>query len=385
MFIKLIQTTQIWDIKRAAEPSKSDPGVRFAEISANLAEAKSRLDVIPSKEFTKLMNTLDLYTDLKYELKKTYNFKISTNASIKIYEMLEHLDLLPHLQTKVAVFCNAELPGAFISTIQQYMECKYPECKLEWVGSSYYPPTAADPTILDDVYGFYRDNRDKWLMGPELSGDLTNYDVILRLADVALERHHGYNLYTSDAGIDISGDYNKEEESTALLNFGQILCGILTLAPGGAMLTKQFTFNLLFTQSLLHYTSQLFEEYFIFKPMTSRPGNSEVYIIGKGFKAIPEVIDMLKSAFQRCATTPVSEWINSPINSGIMLGGEWRYNLLAAAESIHETQQIAFLNEAVNMYLQSNLSAKMKPYKQQAKQVWLRENKVAICRGSAAK
>jgi hypothetical protein len=133
--------------------------------------------------------------------------------------------------------------------------------------------------------------------------------VHLRYPEVPAESvHSGATLYTSDAGIDVSGDYNRQEEHTALLNFGQIVCGILSLAPGGVLVTKQYSFLTEFNREVIVLLSSLFDCLRIVKPVTSRPANSEVYLIGAGFRGVGRamadgLLDML-TAMKRRETAP---------------------------------------------------------------------------------
>jgi len=54
------------------------------------------------------------------------------------------------------------------------------------------------------------------------------------------------------------------------------------------MVLKMYTNFFPLTFSLLPYLSNFFKEFAIFKPITSRPANSEVYWIGFGFNGIDE-------------------------------------------------------------------------------------------------
>jgi hypothetical protein len=123
------------------------------------------------------------------------------------------------------------------------------------------------------------------------NGDLTDSAVVAALARAVRDRFGagaGATLYTSDAGIDVSADYNRQEAATAVLNFGQVVCGLLSLAPGGTLVTKQYTWLTSFNRQLLMLLSALFEQLHLVKPVTSRPANSEVYVVGTGFLGIDE-------------------------------------------------------------------------------------------------
>ncbi|NBQ43560.1 MAG: hypothetical protein EBU23_14125 [Mycobacteriaceae bacterium] len=261
----------------------------FGAVAAEVAAAKTRLDDIPAAAFAPLARGLDLYAGLKRIMRAEYGAPVATNATLKIFEMLRGLPAVPRTgplaaqASGIRAFCNAELPGAFLVGINQY--ARQLPAALDWAASSYVPDraagAAADQTILDDEYGFLAGNPERWLVtgrpdapGPAGNGDMT---------DAAAA---GATLYTSDAGIDVADDYNNQEAVTAVLNFGQVLCGVLALAPGGTLLTKQYEFTLPFNRQLLMVLAGLFETLEIVKPRTSRPANSEVYVFGAGFRGV---------------------------------------------------------------------------------------------------
>lgn len=330
---------------RPAERAGADP---YGELSSALLEAKIVLDRIPERDYTQLARELDVYGALKRRLRAAYGLPVVTNATLKMYELLSTYGLLlddkaatppaaaaspaaaaaaplgaamatlPGSPLVVRAFCNAELPGAFLIALSQYVTGRLPRLtsspvEFDWVASSYLPPAAAtaDTSYLDDQYGIYARHRSRWLMGPRpnalpageapVSGDVTDSSVVAAIADAvhrrygetggpAAPRHSGATLYTSDAGIDVTSDYSSQEELTVVLNFGQVVCGLLSLAPGGALVTKQYTFFTEFNRELIALLSTLFDCLRIIKPVTSRPANSEVYLVGTGFRGVDRAL-----------------------------------------------------------------------------------------------
>lgn len=358
---------------------------KFEELTEQTQKAKAQLDTIPSNEFDQLSFSLDLYSGLKRILKYECHMLISTNASLKIYEMINQMKLLEFPNNyNIKVFCNAELPGAFIVAINHYIRTMKPRIKLNWLASSYMPifnsaQSKEDSTILGDTYGLYSGNRQNWMMGPKpngmpgnkmINGDLMNADNVRLLSQSVKYRFGGVgaNLYTSDAGIDVSSDYNNEEELTARLNFGQVLCGILSLAVGGNLVTKQFMFSTKFNRSLIALISQHFNDFYIVKPVTSRPLNSEIYLVGKNFRGISE--ELSEMLLDRLAN-----WdINSPLdelNPGI------DNSILNAAKCIY-TQQIKFIDESMAIWRAGRTDFSQIAKKVQAE--WLIDNPVIMIR-----
>ena len=299
----------------------------WLDMRDRLNAAKSLLDTIPKESYIKINQTLDLYRNLRDLMSRTYKMFNATNASLKMYEMIMQMKLVDCstlTDNALNSFSNAELPGAFIIAINHYLKSKCPGKQFNWLGSSYFPEAAAatgDFTILEDKFKLYANNRDRWLMGPrpnalpegldDITGDVRDPNTVISLGIGVKSRFlntSGAVLYTSDIGIDVTKDYAGQEENTSNLNYGQIISGLLALAPGGNFVTKQYTFFTPFSRSLIAIVSGFFEETYIAKPATSRPGNSEIYLIGKGFKGIStemtEALTERSELFQTLGVNP---------------------------------------------------------------------------------
>ena len=71
----------------------------------------------------------------------------------------------------------------------------------------------------------------------------------------------------------------------AHLHFAEIVAAALGLREGGHFVLKMFTFFESETVCSLYLLSNLFREVNVFKPATSKEGNSEVYVICKGYSS----------------------------------------------------------------------------------------------------
>jgi hypothetical protein len=316
-----------------------------------------------------------------------------------MYELIYQMELLTAgaCLPVVNAFCNAELPGAFVIAINHFMKTKCISSQFDWLASSYLPAAASqagNQTILEDKFKIYERNRLHWLMGPApnglpegeqpVTGDVTDPAVINTLGNAAHQRFaelDGANLYTSDVGLEISKqDLNRQEELTAFVNMGQILTGLLALAIGGHFVTKQFTFVTPFSRSLIAIVASLFGETYITKPKTSRPTNSEVYLVGKGFKGISP--ELAKALLDRCEAYKTLDKLPTTWGSLLQpaLLAQVDADILVAAQEVHGDQQVAFLNEIADAYRASD-GAKNKinnPYETQAQKTWLDENPLAV-------
>ncbi|CAD7951939.1 unnamed protein product [Amoebophrya sp. A25] len=93
------------------------------------------------------------------------------------------------------------------------------------------------------------------------------------------------HLYTSDAGIGLDIDEFAEQEKVEFkLKLAEVVCALLTLKTGGNMMIKMYTFFEKLTIDVLILLGFFFRELKIVKPLSSKPTNSEVYLVGKGFE-----------------------------------------------------------------------------------------------------
>jgi len=111
------------------------------------------------------------------------------------------------------------------------------------------------------------------------------------LDTIIKKTNHTIDLYT--------GDFTSRDESSRLISFlHEIVYGLSVLSVGGSFICKIYFTPL--TIYILYVMSEMFSTFVITKPLTSRPEDSELYIVGKGFKGYQECkesIDKLLSYY----------------------------------------------------------------------------------------
>lgn len=254
--------------------------------------------------FYNLIKKMDLYRSLRFKLQKEYKLKNVSNAWLKYYEMAVHFKLD---KMKLNCFFNAEFPGSGILALKEFSKNR---TVFDWVASSLM--SSKYNTALEDSYGLFRNNRDKWLPDENNDGDMTNLDNIYYTAEKIKKRNFMVNCYLHDAGIGVETFFDTpkkgfklQEEINTKLHLGCALCGFLTLQKGGFFLAKQYTFFRPLNASLIVIYARLFDEFYICKPKTSRPENSEIYLIGVGFRGLPkDVEELLVGVMKRFDASP---------------------------------------------------------------------------------
>ena len=371
---------------------------KWTDLRAMVDAAKDKLIEIPKNKFHELTSPLDMYFELKKTAQTKLNMLHASNGALKIYEIITQLQLLKSAEEtclpEVNVFCNAELPGAMSIAINHYMRTVCPTTAFDWIASSYVVMDEHS-TLLQDDYGLVKMNPTHWLIqlndpSPDMNGDVTvakNLRIMQKKVHERFKDSGGAHLYTSDAGIKVEHEsLNQQEEFTADINFGQILSGLLTLTVGGSLVTKQFTFTTPFSRSVIALVATLFNETYIVKPVTSRPANSEIYLVGKGFLGLKEdlanaLLERL-DAYKRLLTTSAkATYWGSLLNRNMLLQSD--NSLFKAATAVYEKQQIPYLNEVFHFFklYQTNPQLfrtvkddKLRTEKVRAQAQWLQEN-----------
>lgn len=269
-------------------------------LEQNLNEAKDKLNIENYSILIRNTNYQKWVNSLKNELSTKYNAQNVTNAWLKCMEMLQDTDLKTALlslnKNVFNVFCNAEFPGSFLFAINHYLNTNGK--KMNWLISSYLSQNDENNLgLLQDSYSLRENYPQNVIVGEIIvtdkngesnvhwnDGDLTNPHMPGILQELVVLNLGKVDLYTSDGGVDVSSDYNKQEISLISLKYGEAKTGILTLNEGGFMILKLFTFFTPFMKSLIYSLTDCFEKFKLLKPYTSSPINSEVYFIGMRFK-----------------------------------------------------------------------------------------------------
>jgi len=101
------------------------------------------------------------------------------------------------------------------------------------------------------------------------------------------------HLFTGDGGFDFSVDYEKQERSVYPLLIASAIIGVQVLLIDGMFVLKLFDIFSVPTQYFLRLVTLCFKEWTLYKPSTSRPCNSERYLLCRGFRRGPSILSVL--------------------------------------------------------------------------------------------
>lgn len=202
-----------------------------------------------------------------------------SRSYFKLLELLTDNNILLKYNN---VLCLAEAPGGFIQLLNH--KC----IANNIVGNTLNLTSNKIPSWNKKI----KKNNVNLLKG---SGDLTdiNYlnDVLFKL--------NKFDLITCDGGIDYSSNYNDQEINSHKLIYSEIYVSLKLLKTNGNLILKIFDIFYNKTIYLLYILYCSFDKIIISKPYTSRPSNSEKYIICINYNLNNEnIIKLLETNFK---------------------------------------------------------------------------------------
>jgi 23S rRNA U2552 (ribose-2'-O)-methylase RlmE/FtsJ len=260
---------------------------QFEHLYFTLKSYKDKIDNIDTKKWDKIKKNNNPYELLHISSNK-YHQSISkyrpiSRSYFKLIELVYDYRLLPDDNPLTIAFVS-EGPGGFIESILNYR--KHIVDKLYGITLNTYTKHIPGWKRLNDILNKYYINKKhniKLIYGNiYLLDDIDNYCnyFINNKAD----------LVTSDGGFDYSINFNNQEQLSYRILLAEIVIALKIQKIGGSFICK--CFDLLTTLSLkyIYILYCFYDDVHIYKPFTSRPANSEKYIIAKGFKGISDNI-----------------------------------------------------------------------------------------------
>lgn len=310
-----------------------------------------------TKEWSSYEKSVEPYAKL-VTFCKDLEIPFVTHAWLKYWELFREFNLI---KPSTKAFFNAEFPGSGIAAFQHYVSTFLEKgAPADWIASSYQGEGS-----LPDSYGFHRDFSAKWLMTDTNNGDMTSLDKI----DDVITRVGNVDFYSSDAGLDVSADWNAQENANWKLHLGCAYVGLSTLVQGGNCILKQYTFFSKKSWYLIQLYASCFDAFYITKPQTSKAKNSEIYLVGIGFRGRTKEVE---KKLREIRTIFKEEKVSDKVCSGMP------NEIFFALRDIYENQ-IRFLTNHVKAFSDKALR-KPDTYYEELKVAWL--NRYPVIRPS---
>ncbi|XP_029773746.1 cap-specific mRNA (nucleoside-2'-O-)-methyltransferase 2, partial [Suricata suricatta] len=103
-------------------------------------------------------------------------------------------------------------------------------------------------------------------------------------------------LITADGSFDCQGNPGEQEALVSSLHYCEVVTALMTLGNGGSFVLKMFTLFEHCSINLMYLLNCSFDQVHVFKPATSKAGNSEAYVVClhyKGREAIYPVLSKM--------------------------------------------------------------------------------------------
>lgn len=193
--------------------------------------------------------------------------------------------------------------------------------------------------------------------GRDNTGDINNWDNIQYIKGIA---DNNFFLITADGGFDEGTDFNNKEQLHYCLIMSEIYAALYLQKLNGHFILKVFD---VFTETsvhLLYLLSLAYEEIYVYKPKTSRPTNSEKYIICKGYHLKTQERDLLTSKLRELKYKLDSSATNNPKYVAFSIFSEIPDAFVEKIKGMNSTllnKQCIFLQRAVELCNDSSFLA----------------------------
>ena len=267
---------------------KKDKNLLFKEYYKKVSHEKEEIDKLENLENWDKMKKIGNPYELIYTTynKKRKNDSISTYIPIsrsyfKMWEIFHNFDLFKHFDKNEHYSFShlAEGPGGFMEASYNYRSL-ITDKKND--GDQFYGITLK-PT---------NDYIPDWNKIKKIFNSKTNvkieYGNLYHINDVKsyISKFDGKkaHLVTADGGFDYSSNFNGQEINSCQIIYSECIVALNVLRPKGCFVCKVFDLFSITMIQILYIISNCFESIYIYKPETSRPANSEKYLVCMYYK-----------------------------------------------------------------------------------------------------
>ncbi|XP_044056215.1 cap-specific mRNA (nucleoside-2'-O-)-methyltransferase 2 [Siniperca chuatsi] len=257
---------------------------RLQALKASLNAVKNQLSDKDVQVWHQHTNSTNRAGKVIAAVRSAANAEICTQAWCKFFEILGTFTLLPEeaLQNgELNTVHLCEAPGAFITALNHYIKTSESTryCDWNWAANTlnpYHEANGGSTTIADDR--LIANTLPWWFFGSDNTGNVMIQKHLLEL-QAFVSNMRRVDLVTADGSFDCQENPDEQEALVASLHFCEVTAALLLLSPGGSFVLKMFTLYEHSSVCLLYLLNCCFHSVNVFKPSTSKSGNSEVYVV----------------------------------------------------------------------------------------------------------
>lgn len=237
-------------------------------------------------KYKKLTNEYELIFTSPNASHNVSKYSPVSRSFFKLWELLhEYKKGIFHVPYNEGMKCLflAEGPGGFAEAMMKY-RCDYFN---EFQNNDFYCGISLKSNNNKNIPEWKFKNIDfNVCYGKDGTGNLYNIDNIDDLCQRFGE--NSFDFITADGGFDFSADFNCQEEMSLRLLTCELYAILKLQKLRGSMVVKVFDIFTKYSLNILSLISDCYETVKIIKPLTSRPANSEKYILCMGYKGCPQ-------------------------------------------------------------------------------------------------
>ncbi|CAD6188610.1 unnamed protein product [Caenorhabditis auriculariae] len=217
-------------------------------------------------------------------MRRYYNCEWTSQAFCKFLEILaRYPSLTNNTKNSFKSFHICEGPGHFIAALDLHFCSHQPHVHWKWNANTlnpYHEGNKASDMFLND--SLMIGNLQNWVFGPEDDGDIFKFDG--QYLQELKEKIGTFDLITADGSSYTRDDPGRQESETLPLLKAEANVALSLLNQGGNFVLKHYTCYNEETREFLLWILSFFMDFYDFKPMCSKSGNSERYLICLNFK-----------------------------------------------------------------------------------------------------
>ncbi|KAL8438972.1 hypothetical protein Efla_006917 [Eimeria flavescens] len=279
-------------------------------VQQRLERSREALSSIPIQEWKRHTSRMDTLKQVIPTVKQKVHDsqghfpELLINSWTKLYEILAKTPILrpkveqlqqQQKQPKVVKSVHlCECPGGFVAATNHFIKTQAKGLLHSWRATSLNPYfEGCSPLEALDDDGLYRHTERRWILSPDGSGDLRSrrsieylWKQLTRPLQPGLPPFGLADLVTADGSFDVQFDPGRQEELVAPLVYAEVVAALGLLQIHGCAVVKAYALQSHHSFSVLALLSMCFKTVAAVKPLMSRGGNSEVYLLGLDFRGI---------------------------------------------------------------------------------------------------
>ena len=266
----------------SAKPTET---VRGGKMFALLSEYKGYIDKINDSHrwdnAKKLSNNYELI-GCNWE-KSVSAVRPMSRSYYKMLELIVDFNLVDNRNTKYVYAAIAEGPGGFVECFIKYRR-KFFLGRQDTIQCMTLKSDSTEVPNWNKAYDIFNRNGVYITYGRDGTGNLYRRANLMEYR--RLLGGNRAHLVTADGGFDYSTNFNHQEQQSLQLFFCEMVCALGTNRLGGHFILKIFDIFTEVTHKLIYLLTLYYDSVTLTKPHTSRPANSERYLVCKGFRGI---------------------------------------------------------------------------------------------------